>query len=92
MTGDKGALSSYPCPYLGMGTCSDTCFQECDLQDIYHEHIKLLALRAAVLGDMTGEEAARLLRAVGRGYGREFIAAHRPYFLALADAVERMTP
>lgn len=64
MTTDTHArdeLKDFPCPYFGMIACSETCFQECGLEDIYRAHIKLRAdmrkLRAAVLGELSPEVA-----------------------------------
>ena len=54
LEGDE--LKDFPCPYFGMIACSETCFQECGIGDIYRAHIKLRAdhakLREAVLGRM----------------------------------------
>lgn len=76
MTGDK--LADYPCPWEEganadcVEPCVDNIHKKCVVRPIYEEHI---ALRAAVLGGITPEEAAnfygtlaKLLVARGAGY------------------------
>jgi hypothetical protein len=59
-------LSGYPCRYEVFGQCEEVCAandEPCNLLSIYRAHI---ALRRAVLGDMTAEEAARMYRDIAK--------------------------
>lgn len=67
MAGDKlSELSAYPCPthMHHHDVCDAECAWRamCELKPIYDAHI---ALRAAVLGEMTGEEAGALYKRAG---------------------------
>lgn len=98
MKGDQ--LSNYPCPYaIGNGgvkewaqecqTDDDACFlrHACAALPIYRAHIALLS---AVLGDMTGEEAALIYRATAEHYRREMLWERADRYNALADVVEAL--
>lgn len=100
MTGDKlSTLEGYPCPLWPnmpkYRRAPYRCDPEaewcgmtggCQYEPIYRAHIKLLALRRAVLGDMTAERAGRVYRKAGRWHHRS--SAIRHHFMALADVVE----
>jgi len=91
-------LSGYPCIYYG-GTpdkapptpcdperaLDKTFCSKCDLLPIYRAHI---ALRAAVLGDMTGKEAAKMYRAAACRSSTYDDEMDR--FNALADVAETL--
>ncbi|KKN35219.1 hypothetical protein LCGC14_0785910 [marine sediment metagenome] len=66
-TPTRDELLAFPCPSRDLDSrCDDMCIvaDVCDLAPVYRAHIKLRndmrKLRAAVLGDMTPEKAAKL--------------------------------
>lgn len=91
MSGDKlNELSGYPCSVIcGSYMCSESCgcINDCREADVYRAHI---ALRRAVLGDMTAEEAAHLYRMVSAFYSDRGWGVVAKRLEALADAVAGM--
>ena len=93
---DRDKLSDYLCP-IGSGTmmCNTTCADALDACDavtcswlpIYRE---LIALREAVLGDMTPEEAAYAYRSIAPEAWRHPFLRNGQHFNALANMVERL--
>jgi hypothetical protein len=80
-------LSGYPCREYGR--CGAKCVEReediCKRIGIYRAHI---ALRRAVLGDMTAEMAVLMYRNIAERHGRFSVA--RRHFFALATVVEGM--
>ena len=88
-------LSGYPCPYVIKGPCTNNpgpgCplghKESCSVLPIYRAHI---ALRAAVLGDMTPAEAAEMYRRIGDDRENASYVEIRDKLNALADVVETL--
>ncbi len=80
-------LEGYPCPsggicYLG---CSNR--YECIVLPTYKE---LIALRRAVLGELSPELAARIYRGAATHYNGRELPATEAHFNALAAAAEEL--
>ena len=90
----RDELAAFPCPtrmhnhVLCHGDCSWRVM--CEVRPIYDAHIKLLALRAAVLGDMVPGEAGDLYRMIASQCGRVSLVRSEEHLNALADVVVKL--
>ncbi len=102
-TPNRDSLRGYPCGFgdewEGQDHCSEECpvvemKRPCPLLPVFRAHIKLRddmrELRAAVLGDMTAEEAAELYRAAGCAIDHDGYTPEGFHLYTLADVVAEL--